>query len=167
MDIGDLFYIIILALFMILGFFNDSRKKKNEQKQQSEPNYSPFDVEEMEEHIPPLFKKTPPSLPKNLEKKMFREKESNNKYSKEGRVVFQSSMDLVTDFKKESSLGSSFTTTNTDYIYEQSDESKEAVTSQSKHRLMHHSFIKDLTGEKRKSELKKGIIYSEILKRKY
>ena len=167
MEIGDLFYIIILTLFMILGFFNDSKKKKNEQKQQPEPKYRSFEMGEMEEEIPPFYNKKPPLPLKDLAKNKYSEKEISKYHSKEGRVVFQSSMGLVTDFKKESSLGSSFTTTNTDYIYQQREDSQETITSNTKDRLMHHSIINDLSGENRKSELIKGIIYNEILKRRY
>ena len=91
MEIGDLFYIIILSLFMILGFFNDSRKKKNEQKQQSLPKTHTYQSDEPEV-IPPLYKKITPPDPNTIKRKKSLERKTSNKYSKEGNIVFQSSV---------------------------------------------------------------------------
>ena len=79
MEIGDLFYIIILSLFMILGFFNDSRKKKNEQKQQSQPKPDIYEYDEPE-IIPPLYKKITPPDPNVLKRKSSWESDVSKAY---------------------------------------------------------------------------------------
>lgn len=162
MEIGDLFYIIILSLFMILGFFNDSRKKKNEQKQQSEPKTHSNDSDEPDV-IPPLYKKIPPPVPKNI-----REYESINQYKREGELAFQSSMNLLTDFSKESSLKSSIYINDTGTTYDEDTDSPSPIRDDYDSNLtLGRTIVKDLTGDGRRTELVKGIIYSEILKKKY
>src|SRR5690554_2372245 len=148
MEIGDLFYIIILSLFMILGFFNDLRKKKNEQKQQSQPKTHTYQSDEPDV-IPPLYKKITPPDPNTIKRKKSLERESSNKYSKEGSSVFQSSMDLLTDFSKESSLKSSIYINDTGETYTQDTESHNRMETYDNNIILGN-----------------GIIYSEILKRK-
>ena len=109
MEIGDLIYVILLLLFMILGFFNDSKKKKEQQKQQQEPNPNLRPVNrDITKSIPPLLSEDQRKIfefenEKRL-KQINREKE---KRVKEGGFAFTSSMELTTDFKKESSLENS------------------------------------------------------------
>ena len=168
MDFGDLFYIIILLVFMILGFFNDSRKKKNEQNQQSEQKPRSFKTEEIEyDDQPPLYRSIPPPIPEKKLPKIFKNKTYDNR-GKEGEVSFQSSLDLVTDFKKESTLGSSFYTNDTDSIYDSEEESVESTGNFYDEKLVsNHSIIRDLTGDNRRNEMIKGIVYSEIVNRRY
>ena len=165
MEIGDLFYIIILSLFMILGFFNDLRKKKNEQKQQSQPKTHTYQSDEPDV-IPPLYKKNTPLDPDILKRKKSRERESSNEYSKEGNIVFQSSMNLLTDFSKESSLKSSIYVNDTGETYTQNAESDNSMEIYDNNIILGNDIINDLTGDNKRNELVKGIIYSEILKRK-
>src|SRR5690554_328759 len=165
MEIGDLFYIIILSLFMILGFFNDSRKKKNEQKQQSLPKTHTYQSDEPEV-IPPLYKKITTPDPNTIKRKKSLERKTSNKYSKEGSPVFQSSMDLLTDFSKESSLKSSIYINDTGETYTQDTESHNRMETYDNNIILGNDIINDLTGDNKRNELVKGIIYSEILKRK-
>jgi hypothetical protein len=67
MEFGDIIYFILLVFFMILGFFNDSRKKKNKQKQQAEMESDPLLGEREEEilrrnPVPDQYKPKKPPL---------------------------------------------------------------------------------------------------------
>ena len=182
MEIGDLFYLIILVLFMILGFFNDSRKKKNQENQSQESTPQPF-LDDSEEFDLPRKKTSPPPIPGDLGKKYELEKIKDKKYleklerekqAKEGNVDFRSSVNLVTDFSKESSIGSSLYIKDTDgfYDFEDSDtddegEIRDDTEDTEDIRYKQHPIISSLTGENLKLELTKGIIYGEILRKKF
>jgi hypothetical protein len=166
MEIGDLFYIIILSLFMILGFFNDSRKKKNEQKQQSQSKPDTYQLDEPEV-IPPLYKKITPPNPNVLNRKQTWEHKNLKRYSAEGQSVFKSSMGLLTDFSKESSLKNSIYVNDTGETYMQVTDSHNRMTSFDNNQAIGNDIKNDLIGENSRNELVKGLIYSEILKRKY
>src|SRR5690554_6937251 len=119
MEIGDLIYIFLLLLFMILGFFNDSRKKKEQEKRLQESNPD-FNTDEQE-----ILTTTPPFLTLDQQRDIELEKgkrlrqlnRDKERFSKEGEVVFRSSMDLITDFSKESSLKGSVYKNDTDTLY--------------------------------------------------
>ena len=166
MEIGDIFYIIILSLFMILGFFNDSRKKKNEQKQQSLPK-SDSSQSDDPEIIPPLYKKITPPDPNVLKRKSSWESDTSKRHAQEGEVAFQSSMQFLTDFSKESSLKNSIYVNDTGETYMQDTESHNRMTEFDDNQVFGNDIINDLVGENSRNELVKGLIYSEILKRKY
>ena len=166
MEIGDIFYIIILSLFMILGFFNDSRKKKNEQKQQSQPKPDIYEYDEPE-IIPPLYKKITPPDPNVLKRKSSWESDVSKQHAQEGKIAFQSSMQFLTDFSKESSLKNSIYVNDTGETYMQDTESHNRMTEFDDNQAFGNDIINDLIGENRRSELIKGLIYSEILKKKY
>ena len=166
MEIGDLFYIIILSLFMILGFFNDSKKKKNEQKQQSQSKPDTYQSDEPEV-IPPLYKKITPPNPNVLNRKQPWEYKNSKRYSEEGQSVFKSSMGLLTDFSKESSLKNSIYVNDTGETYMQVTDSHNRMTSFDNNQAIGNDIKNDLIGENSRNELVKGLIYSEILKRKY
>ncbi len=176
MEIGDLIYIIILVLFMILGFFNDSRKKKLQQQQEEMNNDS---------EVPPSHQ--PPHPIQNLDEKTVdferlrvefdREKWEKQKNEKEGEVSFQSSLGLLTNFASESSIQDSLTKYGTDLlyrqdlessnIYEDDSESQELSDVKERKSLNTHPLVEALTGSNRKNEFVKGIIYSELFNRKY
>jgi hypothetical protein len=167
MEIGDLFYIIILSVFMILGFFNDSKKKKNEQKQQNVgPKPKSFHSEE-DEVLPPLFKKVTPPKPVVVNRKRSFEGQPKYDYSKEGEAIFRSSKNYSTDFSKESSLGSSIYINDTGETYEQLSDDQNRTESFDNNLALDNNVINDLIGDNRRNELVKGLIYTEILKRKY
>ncbi|MBF6597027.1 MAG: hypothetical protein ITF98_02235 [Fermentimonas sp.] len=165
MEIGDLFYIIILSLFMILGFFNDSRKKKNEQKQQSQPKPDIYEYDEPE-IIPPLYKKITPPNPKVVNRKSSWESDIAKSHVKEGHTAFQSSMQFLTDFDKESSLKNSIYVNDTGETYMQDTDSQNRIKAISSPTLG-NDIVNDLTGDNSRNELVKALIYSEIIKRKY
>lgn len=167
MEIGDLFYIIILSLFMILGFFNDSRKKKNEQKQQTLPKPNTNNSDEPDV-IPPLYKRMSPPLPEtSVKKRNSWEKDKFINHENEDEIAFQSSMDLLTDFSKESSLKSSIYVHDTGETYSIDTESHNRMDTYGNYEVLNNNIINDLIGENKRSELVKGLIYSEILKKKY
>lgn len=169
MEFDDIIYFILLVFFMILGFFNDSRKKKDKQKQQSEEHSRPyFDVPE--EDIPPRWlepnvlekTKTPPLPPVSI--------------VEEGRTAFQSSMDLTTDFAKESSLKSSIFVFDADVSYDKDPDTLDIAemadsylqkTTDGEKRGSPHPLLGDLYGDAGRKELIKGLIIGEIMQRKY
>lgn len=174
MEFGDIIYFILLVFFMILGFFNDSRKKKNQQKQQSAEQSRPY-FDEPEENIPSYRPepralsrtKTVPPTPSRLK-------------VEEGRTAFQSSMELTTDFAKESSLKSSIFVFDADSSYDLGSDSVEIAdmmdtylqksqeeTNEDMKSSFSHHLIFDLLGNEGRQELKKGLIYGEIMQRKY
>lgn len=179
MEIGDLIYVILLLLFMILGFFNDSRKKKEQQKQQQEPNPNLRPVNrDITKSIPPLLSEDQRKIfefenEKRL-KQINREKE---KRVKEGGFAFTSSMELTTDFKKESSLENSKFSNYADTLYDlDSDmiesnnpdpDNPEMPEVPGDNSYVMHPVVEELHGPDKKKELVNGVVFSEILKRKY
>jgi hypothetical protein len=167
MEFGDIIYFILLVFFMILGFFNDSRKKKNLQKKQTGTNSVPVPdkidetfYQKMERQRNKLGnEKTtpPPALPPTYS-------------GKEVHTQFQSSMDLVTDFKKESSLKSSIFVFDADSSFAQESDSSDDFNSKRpavQKGSSVHPLVRDLLTDGGMEELKKGLIYGEILQRKY
>jgi hypothetical protein len=75
-------------------------------------------------------------------------------------------MDLLTDFSKESSLKSSIYINDTGETYTQDTESHNRMETYDNNIILGNDIINDLTGDNKRNELVKGIIYSEILKRK-
>ncbi|MDD4777961.1 MAG: hypothetical protein PHV53_06685 [Fermentimonas sp.] len=179
METGDLIYVILLLLFMILGFFNDSRKKKEQQKQQQQPNpnFSPEDREDA--------KSTPPLLSEDQLKKFELEKKKRLKQInrekeqrvKQGGFTFQSSMELTTDFKKESSIQSSNYINESDSLYDLDPEMSVSYDPELDNpempevpgdtKYVTHPVVEELNGANKKKELVKGVVYSDILKRRY
>lgn len=158
MDFGDIIYYILVVFFLILGFFNKSKKEKQAQQQTENPSFPRPDLSEHETEtnkddgfpFPKKFrnKNTLPPIP---------DKVPQTYQSRE----FQSSLSLVTDFKRESSLEGSL------YLNDEGtraifSEQKEAEKVYPTHPLVVDLFEKD-TGE----ELKKALIYSEIFQPKF
>ncbi len=178
MEIGDLIYVILLLLFMILGFFNDFRKKKEQQnqqqRQQSIPSYDPNDKEITKDIPPVLTEEQKKIFELEREKRLKRINREKERRLKESKPVFKSSMDLLTDFKKESSLGSSIYINDTDSFFDMEPETLESYNSEfevpemsDENRSGINPLVEDLLGINRRRELTKGIIYGEILNRKY
>lgn len=156
MEFGDIIYFILLVFFVILGFFNDSRKKR--QQQQSEVESRPF-FDEESEIVPPRIEKhkvAPPPIPVP--------------YSSEGvHKDFRSSLDLVSIHDEQPSHPSYTFDYNVNSFYEDdpdspeiSDNAREEVSNKTLHPLI--KALRDDTGHE---ELKKGLIYGEIMLRKY
>lgn len=148
MDLGDIIYYAIVVFFLILGFFNKSKKEKKTMQQMEK------DVEsEKSKSIPFPFpknfrKENPPPIPADIPKSTIRRE-------------FQSSMSLVTDFQKESSLEGTL------YV---NDEGMQAVfsgQSEDNTTIIIHPLVADLLENDPQEELKKAIIYSEIFQHKF
>ncbi|HAR37938.1 MAG: hypothetical protein A2W86_03860 [Bacteroidetes bacterium GWD2_45_23] len=180
MEFGDIIYLILLVFFMILGFFNDSRKKKNKQMQSEKPSnpYSempqrrsetprrPFletsETEEEEEEELPKTRVRPPASP------VLRKEPE--------RTTFRSSMELTTDFAKESSLKSSIFVYDADASYyknpetldigEASDDMSQATIDGKKSGSL-HPLLAELYGDSGREELLKGLIIGDVIRRKY
>lgn len=163
MEFGDIIYFILLVFFMILGFFNDSRKKKQQQKQ-SEAESRPFfdeGQEAMPEHPqerrrPERSRSTPPPAPATYpEKGVHRE--------------FRSSADLVSIHDEQSSHSSFTFDYDANSFYEKDPDSPDAPDNAREEMLKAsvHPLIKDLRDDTGREELKKGLIYGEIMQRKY
>ena len=163
MEFGDIIYFILLLFFAILGFFNESRKKKNlQQQQKGESESRPLFGEEMDGDEPYLYHLP---LPKQSELPPVPPAPQKNK-----RPEFRSSLDLVTDFEGVSSLKSSIFVYDADDSFAQDDASVFTASEQEKpnekSRTL-HPLVAELTGEGGEEALKKGLIYGEIMQRKY
>ena len=159
MEFGDIIYFILLVFFLILGFFNDSRKKKQQQKQ-SEAEPRPF-FDEEEEIVPPQpqgrkRKAIPPAVPAAY----------SGKYA---HREFQSSLDLVSIHDEQSSHPSYTFDYDANSFYEKDPDSPDASDNAREETLKKsvHPLIKDLRDDTGHGELKKALIYGEIIQRKY
>lgn len=167
MEFGDIIYFILLAFFMILGFFNDSRKKKQKQQQQRQAEAEqPPEVEfrpffEEEEIVPPRTKSErhvtlPPPAPAA--------------YSAKSRYEnFQSSVDLVSIHEEPTTLSSYTFDYDANSFYEVDPDSPDAPDNarEEKSKKTLHPLVQSLRGDAGREELKKGLIYGEIMQRKY
>ena len=179
MEFGDIIYFILLVFFMILGFFNDSRKKKKQQQQlEEEETVSPYSKRDQTEMPPRPPRHLPPSA-----KPVAKNRE---------RPVFQSSLDQVEDYRKydtgdsiefdydagsiddDSELSPSLRLQSASFsapsVPTKPDSPSVPVsrrTSDGKNRGGVHPLVAGLHGSDGIESLKKGIIYSEILQRRY
>jgi hypothetical protein len=157
MEFGDLIYFILVIAFMILGFFNDARKRKKRKMEQeaSAPHQNsqkqPKNQHKVEDSDD-WWKNSPktPPIPTTKKPAPYVRKE------------FQSSLDLVTNFEGESSLKGSIFVQDPAFlnIYEQKRKQKQSPPPV-------HPLVRDLLNDSGNKELKKGLIYGEILQRKY
>lgn len=142
MEFGDIVYFLLMLGFLVFGIFNDSKKKKKNINQSTPPlNPDVFP----DKTLPPPLRK----VAKKAKKLVPVQTPPPPK-----RVEFQSSMDLVTDFEGESSLK------GTIFDYKMPVKAEKSLYEP-------HPILNDLTGEDGSEEIRKAIIYSEILKRKY
>lgn len=156
MDFGDIIYYVLVVFFLILSFFNKSKKEKKAQKQLSQPTQSkPFSTRKTstKNHSIPIPKRiwksetlppTPETVPPTYK-----------------RREFQSSLSLVTDFEKESSLEGSL------YV---NDEGMRAIFSEQTENnksVAIHPLVTELLNNNINEELRKAVIYSEIFQRKF
>lgn len=150
MEFGDIIYIIVLIFFFVFGIINDSIKKKNAQKQNVPSPGKPVIKSKKTSTTPPkipyqdIGHEAPPAVYKETGKTPAHRE-------------FQSSLDLVTNFEGESALKGSMFGNRTDYLYEE----PESISSSENRMDKKSPFFMGY------DELKKGIIYSEILKRKF
>ena len=165
MEFGDIIYFILLLFFVILGFFNDSRKKK--QREQVEAQQLP-EVE------------FPPIVEDDNDKELFSTMKDTNynnlhppiptTYSaKERYDNFQSSLDLVSIHEEPSTLSSYIFDYDLNSFYEVDVDSLDAtdIAREEKSEKLLHPLLQDLKSYAGGKELKKGLIYAEIMQRKY
>lgn len=159
MEFGDIIYFILLVFFMILGFFNDSRKKKQQQQSEAEPR--PFFGEEQKPLSPqPHIRKrkvTPPPIPATPY--------SGDDVHKE----FRSSLDLVSIQDNQSSQPGYYFDYDANSFYEKDPDSIDAPENE-KEETIHkslHPLIEALRDDTGREELKKALIYGEIMQKKY
>ena len=167
---------------MILGFFNDSRKKKKQQQQlEEEQTVSPYS-ERDHTGMPPRPPRPPHQSPPSA-KPVAKNRE---------RPVFQSSLDQVEDYRKydtgdsiefdydagsiddDSELSpsprlqsASFSTPSVPTKPDSPSVPLSRRTSDGENRGGVHPLVADLHQGDGIEPLKKGIIYSEILQRRY
>ncbi len=158
MEFSASFNGILILLFLVLAFIKSAKdaKKKGQSSNESKPNLGEElkDIfrEIMEGHkgdTPPM---SPPVPPSKRTTQMSPPSFSAEQMGKE----FVSSLSLVTDFEKESSLKGYYT----------AERMKRMVTDRTAEKEP-HPLLDDLMGENREEEFRKAIIYSEILARKY
>ena len=172
MESGDIIYFILLVFFMILGFFNDSRKKKNQEKQAAKGASSSH--ESVDKPLPP----NPPNPPNPF---LIPSDHSR----KERKEVFQSSMKQTADYRKYDS-GDSIVFDYNMNAFDEVDsglsiadrpmdpeapeipiESRARRTSDGKNRGGDHPIVTELHGDNAAQAFRKAVIYSEIIPRRY
>jgi len=173
MESGDIIYLILLVFFMLLGFFNDSRKKKNQQAQQASDNPKPITDEEtwypqrkqIVKHLKPEKPMPPPVTSFNKGETVRRE--------------FQSSLDLVSissdssqegisafDYDTGTIFDSGIYTDNIAGISDMSEKQHDKNSGRQKTSSW-HPIVDAFSGDEGREELKKAVLYSEILRRRY
>lgn len=144
MDAGDIIYLVIAFFLMILGFFNKSKEKRKEAANKSAQNSSaPY----------------PPIPTPTLNNKENRDAEKKRvKPPPPPKPIFQSSLDLVTDFEGESSLKGFKTEKDLAFSYEEKTNT---------HPATYHPAIMPLLEEDTLNEIRKALIYKEVLDKKF
>lgn len=161
MEFGDIIYFIILIFFVILGIFNDSRKKKQQNQTNAEPRSFMDEKEEEgeEEFIP--------RQPQKRERDAVIPPVPVTYSAKDIYKNFQSSLDLVS-IHDDQPVPSSYTFDyDANSFYERDMDSLDVTESmrEEMRKSSVHPFIKELKASR--EELKKGLIYGEIMQRKY
>ncbi len=160
MEFGDIVYLILMLGFIVFGIFNDSKKKKRK-ADTSTPPINPGDDLDIRDVFREVFQNSdkssaPPPAPKKTDRKASQKAATATIPTEKSRPVFQSSMDLVTNFEGESSLKGSM------FASELMDTRKEMKVSET-----FHPILEQLRSKDGQAEMRKAVIYSEILNRKY
>lgn len=163
MELSDVVYLILMLGFVVFGIFNDSKKKKRKLDSSTESLNGDEDESEVRDVFRDIFKKfeqqhTPPPTPvaTSTTKRKQPTHEKRFKQSAGAMDSFESSMSLVTNFERESSLK--------DFRF--ANESLEVSDFPDTDKTV-HPLLNDLTGGDIQAEIRKAILYSEILNRKY
>jgi hypothetical protein len=192
MESGDIIYFLLLIVFMVLGFFNDSRKRKKKEEELKKRNPIPFpgDYPEEQSGYPKEYHGSsgenygypeghypPPQPIYTLPMEEFQSSLSPSDYMKYGSEVTSSygydSFDNVRSSLSEASfshLASSLHIPDSPRLPDSPElpvESRSRRTSDGKDRGGVHPLVVELHGENATNELRKGIIYSELLNRRY
>ena len=154
MESGDIIYFILLVFFMILGFFNDSRKKKQQKQAEAQRQAEAQQLPEVE------FAQNPKTLPPPL---------PTTYSAKERYDNFQSSLDLVSIHEEPSTLSSYIFDYDANSFYEIDLDSPDLpeIAREDKSGKLSHPLLQGLRSDTGREELKKGLIYGEIMQRKY
>ena len=165
MEIGDIIFYLLGILFLVFSFFNSTRKRKRREMEQEEAaskrdfqheydnqRHEADDEEDwwMKPSSPQPQVKTSTVAPAYVKKE------------------FQSSIDLATDFTKESSLRGSIFVDDGNFGTNVSTITPEKRGSRKVRKpAVVHPLVRELVNEPGTEELKKGLIYSEIFQRRY
>lgn len=163
MEFGDVIYFVLLVFFVILGFFKDSRKKRQLQRQM-EAEYRPLtgEEEEMDGWVRPResdrYSPVPPPLPPAS--------------AREGKGVhreFRSSADLVSIRDEQSSQPGYAFDYDANSFYEEDPDSPDASGDARKAAAegFMHPLLGNPASEEGHEDLKKGLVYGEIIRRRY
>ena len=171
MDFGDIIYFLLLIAFMVLGFFSDARKRKKKEEELKRRGPVPLPSEQMEDdYLPPPSPMLPPI-------REFHSTLSPSDFSKYGSEAtssydynsFDNTRSSLSDASFSHLAGSSYIPDSPTLpdSPEMPVESRSRRTSDGKNRGDVHPLVAELHGENASNELRKGIIYSELLNRRY
>ena len=170
MESGDIIYFILLVFFMILGFFNDSRKKKQQKQAEAQRRAEAQQLPEVDFH-PLLDEEEEPIFqqPRNTKQKSLPPPLPATYSAKERYDNFQSSLDLVSIHEEPSTLSSYTFDYDANSFYEVDPDSLDApdTVREDKSGKLLHPLLQGLRSDTFREELKKGLIYGEIMQRKY
>ncbi|HBK30555.1 MAG TPA: hypothetical protein DDZ78_02885, partial [Porphyromonadaceae bacterium] len=161
MEFGDIIYFILLVFFVILGFFNNSKEEKDSQKKQKKSQLPP---------LTPVFRPGGDWLEPKEKKNYDRQRSSPTPppvhTSSSGPTPlpsrdFKSSLTLTADLNRYSSASQSL------FVDEEGEKSVYRNDASGANTAGRHWIISDLQSDSAKDELRKGIIYSELLKTKF
>jgi hypothetical protein len=154
MEFGDIIYFLLIVVFMILGFLNDYRKRRRRQqeKEASAPYddfQRQFENQKKADDLDDWWNAKPAQPPTVKAPPVYVRKD------------FQSSIGSAASYEGQSALGSSAFAqgANFENFYEKRRQGQTATTV--------HPLLQDLLSDSGTEELKKGLIYKEILQRKY
>lgn len=154
MDIGDIIYFLVMLGAIVFGIFNDYKKKQQKADTSTPPkNKSEYNLGDV---IREIFQesgsqKTPPPAPVKQKKTVIPKAVP----AVTARPEFKSSLDLVTDFEGESSLKG--------HIFNQQPFESQIQKETAK---TVHPLLQQLK-QGGSSEIRRAVIYSEILQKKY
>ncbi len=157
MDIGDLGFLIIAFIVFIVNFILKSNKEKIEtQKEKQKPLqpalHEPWEVEETLPPLPPVFQNP-----------FERQQKADLVQNKEPQLV-SSSQEAYNRKRKSIQTLQEGTSSLSESLFKEDD--MESITYQDEG-SSEVSFTDNLFHGNKTEELKKAIIYSEILNRKY
>ena len=149
MDSGTIIYLILGAVLLLFNLFNSSSKRKKQKEQEEmarQRTDSQRHYDEAESDDDWWLKPSAPPVPTSIQPTPYVRKE------------FQSSLGSAASYGEESSV---FAQRSSESIYEKRG-SRKMRRAATVHPLLH-----DLLHDSGTDELRKGLIYGEILQRKY
>lgn len=143
MELGDIIYILVLFSFFIFGIIKDIKKKEASKHQNLPPN------------VP-----TPETIGKKVKSATTTSQKKRNKaVTPPIPEIATTGNSMTSSFALEGS--SSIQERN--FSYKNQDQDDNSFISNNRV----HPILKELTGENRSEELRKAVIYNEIINRKY